>query len=170
MCCCCSAVGICVRSTTAKARPYIGQPDPCVDVAKGMEPDTLYHDQGHRRETEQRGGPQNAKPGGPFRPDPCGRGGAGRPPPSFQPARMKPLPSMAGCSATPVCVYTNASIRRGADWRAEECDCTGCWHLHRRLRRQRPHPALITRGIAEIARLGVAIGCNITPLQVWPVS
>lgn len=31
-----------VRSTTAKARPYIPDGQILVDVAKGMEPDTLY--------------------------------------------------------------------------------------------------------------------------------
>lgn len=30
--------------------------------------------------------------------------------------------------------------------------------------------ALITRGIAEIARLGVAMGCNIHTFAAWPAS
>ncbi len=51
-----------VRSTTAKARPYIPDGQILVDVAKGMEPDTLYTmTEVIADELNKEGGPQNAK-------------------------------------------------------------------------------------------------------------
>ena len=51
-----------VRSTTAKARPYIPDGQILVDVAKGMEPDTLYTmTEVIADELNKEGGPKNAK-------------------------------------------------------------------------------------------------------------
>ena len=51
-----------VRSTTAKARPYIPDGQILVDVAKGMEPETLYTmTEVIADELNKEGGPQNAK-------------------------------------------------------------------------------------------------------------
>ena len=104
-----------VRSTTAKARPYIPDGQILVDVAKGMEPETLYTmTEVIADELNKEGGPQNAKLVAPFRPDPMRKRWRWIcPPPSFRPARMKPRPSMCRmCSATPVCVCTPTPTSR----------------------------------------------------------
>ena len=103
-----------VRSTAAKARPFVPDGQIIVDVAKGMEPDTLYTmTEVIADELNKEGGPQNAKlvalPARPMR----NRWRRTCPPPSFRPARMKPLPSMCRmCSATPVCVCTPTPTSR----------------------------------------------------------
>ena len=102
-----------VRSTTAKARPYIPDGQILVDVAKGMEPDTLYTmTEVIADELNKEGGPQNAK-----------------------------LVALSGALKNVIALGVGISTGLGYGDNARA--------------------ALITRGIAEIARLGVAMGCNI---------
>ena len=115
-----------VRSTTAKARPYIPDGQIIVDVAKGMEPETLY------TMTEVIADEQAAE----FVQD------------VFSNTCMR--------------VYTNADIK-GVELSGALKNVialgvgisTGLGYG------DNARAALITRGIAEIARLGVAMGCNI---------
>ena len=154
-----------VRSTTAKARPYIPDGQILVDVAKGMEPDTLYTmTEVIADELNKEGGPKTQSwwpfPARPMRK----RWRWTCPPPSFRPARMKPLPSMCRMVFSNTCmrVYTNADIK-GVELSGALKNVialgvgisTGLGYG------DNARAALITRGIAEIARLGVAMGCNI---------
>ena len=129
-----------VRSTTAKARPYIPDGQILVDVAKGMEPDTLY------TMTEVIADELNM-----------------------------PTTIVSACpdeqaaefvqdvfSNTCMRVYTNPDIK-GVELSGALKNVialgvgisTGLGYG------DNARAALITRGIAEIARLGVAMGCNI---------
>ena len=59
-------------------------------------------------------------------------------------------------------VYTNPDIKGGgAERRPQKRHRPGSGHLHRLGYGDNARAALITRGIAEIARLGVAMGCNV---------
>ena len=67
-----------VRSTAAKARPYIRSGQIIVDVAKGIEPDTLYTmTEILADELSHENGPQGGASGGALRPHPRRGGGAG---------------------------------------------------------------------------------------------
>ena len=68
-----------VRGTTAKARPYIPDGQILVDVAKGMEPDTLYTMTEVIADELNRDGtaPKKLQAGGPERPHPRRGSGAG---------------------------------------------------------------------------------------------
>ena len=128
-----------VRSTTAKARPYIPDGQILVDVAKGMEPDTLYTT--HAEEVAL----------------------------DLPTTIVSACPDEAAAeyvqdvfSNTCMRVYTNADIK-GVELSGALKNVialgvgisTGLGYG------DNARAALITRGIAEIARLGVAMGCNI---------
>ena len=99
-----------VRATAAKARPYIRSGQIIVDVAKGIEPDTLYTmTEILADELSHENGPRAVELSG----------------------AMKNVIALG--------VGISTGLGYGDNARA----------------------ALITRGIAEIARLGVAMGCNV---------
>ena len=115
-----------VRGTTAKARPYIPDGQILVDVAKGMEPDTLYTmTEVIADELNRDGGPKN-----------CRLVALSGPTHAEEVALDLPTTIVSAC---PDDVGISTGLGYGDNARA----------------------ALITRGIAEIARLGVAMGCNI---------
>jgi glycerol-3-phosphate dehydrogenase (NAD(P)+) len=154
-----------VRSTTAKARPYIPDGQILVDVAKGMEPDTLYTmTEVIADELNKEGGPQNAK-----------LVALSGPTHAEEVALDMPTTIVSACpdeaaaeyvqdvfSNTCMRVYTNADIK-GVELSGALKNVialgvgisTGLGYG------DNARAALITRGIAEIARLGVAMGCNI---------
>ena len=138
-----------VRGTTAKARPYIPDGQILVDVAKGMEPDTLY------TMTEVIADELNRH--------------------AEEVALDLPTTIVSACpddeaarfvqdvfSNTCMRVYTNPDIK-GVELSGALKNVialgvgisTGLGYG------DNARAALITRGIAEIARLGVAMGCNI---------
>ena len=148
-----------VRSTTAKARPYIP------DVAKGMEPDTLYTmTEVIADELNREGGPKGVK-----------LVALSGPTHAEEVALDLPTTIVSACpdeaaaeyvqdvfSNTCMRVYTNADIK-GVELSGALKNVialgvgisTGLGYG------DNARAALITRGIAEIARLGVAMGCNI---------
>ena len=154
-----------VRSTTAKARPYIPDGQILVDVAKGMEPETLYTmTEVIADELNKEGGPQNAK-----------LVALSGPTHAEEVALDMPTTIVSACpdeaaaeyvqdvfSNTCMRVYTNADIK-GVELSGALKNVialgvgisTGLGYG------DNARAALITRGIAEIARLGVAMGCNI---------
>ena len=120
-----------VRSTAAKARPYVAEGQIIVDVAKGIEPDTLY------TMTEVLA-------------DELG--------PDVEAAQFV----QEVFSNSVMRVYTNEDIK-GVELSGAMKNVialgvgisTGLGYG------DNARAALITRGIAEIARLGVAMGCNV---------
>jgi len=154
-----------VRSTTAKARPYIPDGQILVDVAKGMEPDTLYTmTEVMADELNRKGGPKGVK-----------LVALSGPTHAEEVALDMPTTIVSACpdeqaaefvqdvfSNTCMRVYTNADIK-GVELSGALKNVialgvgisTGLGYG------DNARAALITRGIAEIARLGVAMGCNI---------
>ena len=154
-----------VRSTTAKARPYIPDGQILVDVAKGMEPDTLYTmTEVIADELNREGGPKGVK-----------LVALSGPTHAEEVALDLPTPIVSACpdeaaaeyvqdvfSNTCMRVYTNPDIK-GVELSGALKNVialgvgisTGLGYG------DNARAALITRGIAEIARLGVAMGCNI---------
>ena len=154
-----------VRSTTAKARPYIPDGQILVDVAKGMEPDTLYTmTEVIADELNREGGPKGVK-----------LVALSGPTHAEEVALDLPTTIVSACpdeaaaeyvqdvfSNTCMRVYTNADIK-GVELSGALKNVialgvgisTGLGYG------DNARAALITRGIAEIARLGVAMGCNI---------
>ena len=154
-----------VRSTTAKARPYIPDGQTLVDVAKGMEPDTLYTmTEVIADELNREGGPKGVK-----------LVALSGPTHAEEVALDLPTTIVSACpdeaaaeyvqdvfSNTCMRVYTNADIK-GVELSGALKNVialgvgisTGLGYG------DNARAALITRGIAEIARLGVAMGCNI---------
>ena len=154
-----------VRSTTAKARPYIPDGQIIVDVAKGMEPDTLYTmTEVIADELNKEGGPKNVK-----------LVALSGPTHAEEVALDMPTTIVSACpdeaaaeyvqdvfSNTCMRVYTNSDIK-GVELSGALKNVialgvgisTGLGYG------DNARAALITRGIAEIARLGVAMGCNI---------
>ena len=154
-----------VRSTTAKARPYIPDGQILVDVAKGMEPDTLYTmTEVIADELNREGGPKGVK-----------LVALSGPTHAEEVALDMPTTIVSACpdeaaaeyvqdvfSNTCMRVYTNADIK-GVELSGALKNVialgvgisTGLGYG------DNARAALITRGIAEIARLGVAMGCNI---------
>ena len=137
-----------VRSTTAKARPYIPDGQILVDVAKGMEPDTLYTmTEVIADELNREGGPKGVK-----------LVALSGPTHAEEVALDLPTTIVSACPD----VYTNADIK-GVELSGALKNVialgvgisTGLGYG------DNARAALITRGIAEIARLGVAMGCNI---------
>ena len=154
-----------VRGTTAKARPYIPDGQILVDVAKGMEPDTLYTmTEVIADELNRDGGPKN-----------CRLVALSGPRHAEEVALDLPTTIVSACpddeaarfvqdvfSNTCMRVYTNPDIK-GVELSGALKNVialgvgisTGLGYG------DNARAALITRGIAEIARLGVAMGCNI---------
>ena len=154
-----------VRSTTAKARPYIPDGQILVDVAKGMEPDTLYTmTEVIADELNRDGGPKGVK-----------LVALSGPTHAEEVALDMPTTIVSACpderaaefvqdvfSNTCMRVYTNPDIK-GVELSGALKNVialgvgisTGLGYG------DNARAALITRGIAEIARLGVAMGCNI---------
>lgn len=103
-----------VRSTAAKARPYVADGQIIVDVAKGIEPDTLYTmTEILADELGKEGGPKGVRlvalsgPTTPRKwPSTC-------PPPSCRPARIwRPLPMCRRSSPTMSCASTPTRTSR----------------------------------------------------------
>ena len=154
-----------VRSTTAKARPYIPDGQIIVDVAKGMEPETLYTmTEVIADELGKEDGPKNVK-----------LVALSGPTHAEEVALDLPTTIVSACpdeqaaefvqdvfSNTCMRVYTNADIK-GVELSGALKNVialgvgisTGLGYG------DNARAALITRGIAEIARLGVAMGCNV---------
>ena len=154
-----------VRGTTAKARPYIPDGQILVDVAKGMEPDTLYTmTEVIADELNRDGGPKN-----------CRLVALSGPTHAEEVALDLPTTIVSACpddeaarfvqdvfSNTCMRVYTNPDIK-GVELSGALKNVialgvgisTGLGYG------DNARAALITRGIAEIARLGVAMGCNV---------
>ena len=154
-----------VRSTTAKARPYIPDGQILVDVAKGMEPDTLYTmTEVIADELNREGSPKGVK-----------LVALSGPTHAEEVALDMPTTIVSACpdeaaaeyvqdvfSNTCMRVYTNPDIK-GVELSGALKNVialgvgisTGLGYG------DNARAALITRGIAEIARLGVAMGCNI---------
>ena len=154
-----------VRGTTAKARPYIPDGQILVDVAKGMEPDTLYtmteiladelsHENGPRAvRLVALSGPTHAEEVALDLPTTIVSAS-----PDLEAAEVV----QEVFSNTCMRVYTNTDIK-GVELSGAMKNVialgvgisTGLGYG------DNARAALITRGIAEIARLGVAMGCNI---------
>ena len=154
-----------VRSTAAKARPYVAEGQIIVDVAKGIEPDTLY------TMTEVLAD-ELGREGGPKKVHLVALSG-----PTHAEEVAIDLPTTI-VSASPdveaaqfvqevfsnsvMRVYTNEDIK-GVELSGAMKNVialgvgisTGLGYG------DNARAALITRGIAEIARLGVAMGCNV---------
>ena len=154
-----------VRSTTAKARPYIREGQIIVDVAKGMEPGTLYTmTEVIADELKKENGPKDVK-----------LVALSGPTHAEEVALDLPTTIVSACedeaaaelvqeifSNTCMRVYTNPDVK-GVELSGALKNVialgvgisTGLGYG------DNARAALITRGIAEIARLGVAMGCNI---------
>ena len=154
-----------VRSTAAKARPFIPDGQIIVDVAKGIEPGTLFTmTEVLADELSKENGPKDLK-----------LVALSGPTHAEEVARDLPTTIVSACADqaaaelvqdafmnTCMRVYTNADIKG-----VELCGAmknvialgvgisTGLGYG------DNTRAALITRGIAEIARLGVAMGCNL---------
>ncbi len=154
-----------VRSTAAKARPYIRSGQIIVDVAKGIEPDTLYtmteiladelsHENGPRAvRLVALSGPTHAEEVALDLPTTIVSAS-----PDLEAAEVV----QEVFSNTCMRVYTNTDIK-GVELSGAMKNVialgvgisTGLGYG------DNARAALITRGIAEIARLGVAMGCNV---------
>ena len=154
-----------VRATAAKARPYIRSGQIIVDVAKGIEPDTLYtmteiladelsHENGHRAvRLVALSGPTHAEEVALDLPTTIVSAS-----PDLEAAEVV----QEVFSNTCMRVYTNTDIK-GVELSGAMKNVialgvgisTGLGYG------DNARAALITRGIAEIARLGVAMGCNV---------
>lgn len=154
-----------VRQTAAKARPYIPDGQVIVDVAKGIEQGTLYTmTEILAEELGKEGGPANIK-----------LVALSGPTHAEEVAIDLPTTIVSACadeqaakfvqdvfSNTCMRVYTNSDIK-GVELSGALKNVialgvgisTGLGYG------DNARAALITRGIAEIARLGVAMGCNI---------
>ena len=154
-----------VRSTTAKARPYIPDGQILVDVAKGMEPDTLYTmTEVIADELGKENGPQGVKLVALSGPTHAEEVAVDLPTTivSASPDEEAAKFVQDVFSNTCMRVYTNPDIK-GVELSGALKNVialgvgisTGLGYG------DNARAALITRGIAEIARLGVAMGCNI---------
>ena len=154
-----------VRSTTAMARPFIPDGQIIVDVAKGMEPDTLYTmTEVMADELRKEDGPKGVKLVALSGPTHAEEVALDLPTtivsasPDEEAARFV----QEVFSNTCMRVYTNTDIK-GVELSGALKNVialgvgisTGLGYG------DNARAALITRGIAEIARLGVAMGCNI---------
>ena len=153
-----------VRSTTAKARPYIPDGQILVDVAKGMEPETLYTmTEVIADELNREGGPKGVK-----------LVALSGPTHAEEVALDMPTTIVSACpdeaaaeyvqdvfSNTCMRVYTNADIK-GVELSGALKNVialgvgisTGLGYG------DNARAALMTRGLAEITRLGVALGAE----------
>ena len=154
-----------VRSTAAKARPYVADDQIIVDVAKGIEPDTLYTmTEILADELGKEGGPKGVRLvalSGPTHAEEVAV--------DLPTTIVSASPDMEAAkfvqevfSNNVMRVYTNEDIK-GVELSGAMKNVialgvgisTGLGYG------DNARAALITRGIAEIARLGVAMGCNI---------
>ena len=154
-----------VRSTAAKARPYVADDQIIVDVAKGIEPDTLYTmTEILADELGKEGGPKGVRLvalSGPTHAEEVAV--------DLPTTIVSASPDMEAAkfvqevfSNSVMRVYTNEDIK-GVELSGAMKNVialgvgisTGLGYG------DNARAALITRGIAEIARLGVAMGCNV---------
>ncbi len=154
-----------VRGTAAKARPYMADGQIIVDVAKGVEPDTLYdHDGDPADELSKEGGPKSVRLVALSGPTHAEEVALDLPTTivSASPDEEAARYVQDVFSNTCMRVYTNPDIK-GVELSGAMKNVialgvgisTGLGYG------DNARAALITRGIAEIARLGVAMGCNI---------
>ena len=154
-----------VRSTAAKARPYVADGQVIVDVAKGIEPDTLYTmTEILADELGKEGGPKGVRLVALSGPTHAEEVAVDLPTtivsasPDVEAAKFV----QEVFSNSVMRVYTNEDIK-GVELSGAMKNVialgvgisTGLGYG------DNARAALITRGIAEIARLGVAMGCNV---------
>ena len=154
-----------VRSTAAKARPYVADGQIIVDVAKGIEPDTLYTmTEILADELGREGGPKGVRLVALSGPTHAEEVAVDLPTtivsasPDVEAAKFV----QEVFSNSVMRVYTNEDIK-GVELSGAMKNVialgvgisTGLGYG------DNARAALITRGIAEIARLGVAMGCNV---------
>ena len=141
-----------VRSTAAKARPYVADGQIIVDVAKGIEPDTLYTmTEILADELGKEGGPKGVRLvalSGPTHAEEVA---------IDLPTTIVSASKDMEAAAYVQEVFTNNVMRvyTNEDIKGVELSGAGLGYG------DNARAALITRGIAEIARLGVAMGCNV---------
>ena len=154
-----------VRSTAAKARPFVPDGQVIVDVAKGIEPDTLYTmTEILADELGKEGGPKNVRLVALSGPTHAEEVAIDLPTTivSASPDAEAAKFVQEVFSNTCMRVYTNEDIK-GVELSGAMKNVialgvgisTGLGYG------DNARAALITRGIAEIARLGVAMGCNV---------
>ena len=154
-----------VRSTAAKARPYVADGQIIVDVAKGIEPDTLYTmTEILADELGREGGPKNVRLvalSGPTHAEEVA---------IDLPTTIVSASKDAEAAAFVQEVFTNNVMRVYTNDDIKGVELSGAMKNVIALGvgistglgyGDNARAALITRGIAEIARLGVAMGCNI---------
>ena len=154
-----------VRSTAAKARPYVADGQIIVDVAKGIEPDTLYTmTEILADELGKEGGPKGVRLVALSGPTHAEEVAVDLPTtivsasPDVEAAKFV----QEVFSNSVMRVYTNEDIK-GVELSGAMKNVialgvgisTGLGYG------DNARAALITRGVAEIARLGVAMGCNV---------
>ena len=154
-----------VRSTAAKARPYLPDGQILVDVAKGVEPDTLLTmTEVLADELGKAGGPKNFRLVALSGPTHAEEVAIDLPTTIVSASPDAEAAQLVQETFTSTCmrVYTNPDIK-GVELSGAMKNVialgvgisTGLGYG------DNARAALITRGIAEIARLGVAMGCNV---------
>ena len=154
-----------VRSTAAKARPYLPDRQIIVDVAKGVEPDTLLTmTEVLADELGKAGGPKNYRLVALSGPTHAEEVAIDLPTTIVSASPDEEAAQLVQETFTSACmrVYTNPDIK-GVELSGAMKNVialgvgisTGLGYG------DNARAALITRGIAEIARLGVAMGCNV---------
>ena len=154
-----------VRSTAAKARPYLPDGQILVDVAKGVEPDTLLTmTEVLADELGKAGGPKNFRLVALSGPTHAEEVAIDLPTTIVSASPDAEAAQLVQETFTSTCmrVYTNPDIK-GVELSGAMKNVialgvgisTGLGYG------DNARAALITRGIAEIARLGVAMGCNL---------
>ena len=154
-----------VRSTAAKARPYVADDQIIVDVAKGIEPDTLYTmTEILADELGKEGGPKGVRLVALSGPTHAEEVAVDLPTTIVSASSdMEAAKFVQEVFSNSVMrVYTNEDIK-GVELSGAMKNVialgvgisTGLGYG------DNARAALITRGIAEIARLGVAMGCNV---------
>ena len=154
-----------VRSTAAKARPYVADGQIIVDVAKGIEPDTLYTmTEILADELGKEGGPKGVRLvalSGPTHAEEVA---------IDLPTTIVSASKDAEAAAFVQEVFTNNVMRVYTNDDIKGVELSGAMKNVIALGvgistglgyGDNARAALITRGIAEIARLGVAMGCNV---------
>lgn len=154
-----------VRSTAAKARPFVVDGQVIVDVAKGIEPDTLFTmTEVLADELNKEGGPSGIRLVALSGPTHAEEVSIDLPTTIVAASPDEEAAAFVQEVFTTSCMraYTNADIK-GVELSGAMKNVialgvgisTGLGYG------DNARAALITRGIAEIARLGVAMGCNI---------
>ena len=152
-----------VRSTTRAAAPYVRDGQIIVDVAKGMEPDTLFTmTQVIRDELEKHGPHENALVA------------LSGPTHAEEVARDLPTTIVSACADVAAArrvqdIFMNSCLRVYTNTDIEGVELCGAVKNIIALAAgismglgygDNARAALITRGMAEITRLGIAMGCN----------